>query len=297
MFVDWLDVTFSPELVELRDHIMLWLDQNCFPISQAEDRGRSFWSVGSGTLLFHRCDKFQRISASGGVLSGLREAGLFRDYCNLLGEFPHKITRMDAAVDVSRDGPEVLRELEARYPEDVFHFGRKSLKITKLYSRRALDNQETGTWYAGHRSSARVTCRVYDKQAEALDKRNELLPPTARFELTFRKDYGVSFWDVLMPHDIFYHHADSTMLPCDGSFEPWESRGLVPWVSEPRSSRLTLEQFDRRLEASPDLDHLIELVRELGPAAKPLLMRRFESRLDAALNGSDEPLKGSSNAA
>jgi hypothetical protein len=282
-FADWLDVTFSPDLSELKDCLFHWLDVLCFPVKFTDDKGRVFWSVGDGVLVYESKPRFQRVSASGSVLSHLRSIGSFRDYCNFLGGFDHKITRLDAAVDVFRDAPASLRELEARYPDDVFHFGRKALKVTRMYSKRDSDHLETGTWYAGHRSSARVTARVYDKQDEALEKRNEKLPPTTRYELTFRKDYGVSFWDVLMPRDLFYSHAHTTLLPCDGSYDTWESRGCVPWSSRPVPSRLTLEQFERRLEASPDIDHLLDIVSCLGAPAKALLMRRFEQRLDSVL--------------
>lgn len=299
-FCDWLDVTcgvhdsdgrdvasgslFCPSFI---DAVESFLNFHGFPISYKElDGSRIVYSVGKGTLVLDIKRRFHRASASGSVVRELESLGIFRDYVNVLGSVPHNITRLDVAVDVYVDAPVLLRELESRYPDDFFAFGRKSLRVTRLYSARESDGALTGTWYAGHRSSARVTCRVYDKQAEALDKRSQVISPLTRYELTFKKDYNCSLYDVLMPESLFYSHASPSLLPPpeDRAITPWEPRGLVPWVSERVDTQMDLERFCYRLESSPELEKLAELASGFGEQGVTLVMHRFERLLRSALN-------------
>lgn len=282
VFCDWLDVTCSPNETFAYE-LELFMAVHGYPVTFYDRKtGHKVFRVGSGTLKLERKEKFERASASGAVVHEFRSKGIFRDYVNLVGSVPHKVTRLDAALDVYTDAPPVLRALETRYPDDRFRFGRKALKVTRLYSARESDQALTGTWYVGHRSSARVTARVYDKAQEALDKRAERLEPTTRYELTFAKDYGCSLFDVLNPRSLFYSHAAERLLPSDGYYEPWESRGCVPWTSEPRDTMMTLQRFESRVAASPDLAELVRLSTRFGPAGKAIIMRHFEQQLDSA---------------
>lgn len=284
VFCDWLDVTCHPEDTFIGS-VALFLNYNLFPVAFSDDNGRTAYSVGSGLLMLDVKKGFHRASASGGVVHELSRLGLFRDYVNLLGSVGHNVTRLDAAVDVYCDAPIVLRRLERTYPDDRFYFSRKALRITRLYSARESDLSLTGTWYVGHRTSARVTARVYDKTAEALEKRGETLPPTTRFELTFKKDYNCSLYDVLMPKSLFYTHASPKLLPAplEEYIAPWESRGTVPWSSTAVDYSLTLERFDMRVSTSPEISKLAELASELGDGGKAVVLRHFERILTAAI--------------
>lgn len=281
-FADWLDVTCSPACSFISD-LMDFLDLSGCSIEFSDKKSVSY-SVGYGILRLETKDRFHRASASGKCIDWLKAQGLFRDYVNILGSVGHKVTRLDVAVDVCVDAPLVLRELESVYPNDTMFFGRKGLRITRLYSAREGDLAQTGTWYAGHKSSARVTCRVYDKQNEILVKQGLKVLPLTRFEITFRKDYGCSLFDVLMPKSLFYSHSTPILSPPDGFNEDWESRGTVPWVSEPVDTTVTVSDFDRRISLSPDFQRLVELASRFGPNGKAVLMRHFERALDSALS-------------
>lgn len=294
VFVDWLDVTCSPEDSFAAD-LERFIAAGQYPAVACDEHRFSF-RVGAGVLVVETRTRFHRASASGAVLAHLRSNGTFRDYCNILGLVPHKVTRLDVAVDVGTDAPSVLRGLEAKYPDDRFSFGRKALKVTRLYSSRESDGQLTGTWYVGHRSSARVTARVYDKQLEMLEKRSEEIPPTTRYELTFSKDYGCSLFDVFHPAELFYHHASPGLLSADAKYAPWESRGTVPWVSVPPDTDLTMELFDRRVASSPDLEKLAQLAAQFGDSGKAVIMRHFEQKLDARLKSLSKAPEGASKA-
>ena len=66
----------------------------------------------------------------------------------------------------------------------------------------------------GHRTAARMTARVYDKSFEALKNRGEVYPlPVTRYEVTARKDSGVTLRDAAEPAAIFWHIASPALIP------------------------------------------------------------------------------------
>jgi hypothetical protein len=198
-----------------------------------------------------------------------------------LGSVGHKVTRLDAALDVAIDAPPILSGLSAVYGGS-FSFGRKALRTKTITENRLSDDALTGTWYAGHMSKARVSCRVYDKQQERLNH-GVVTPPLTRYEITFRKDYGCSLWDALNPHSIFYSHSSGLVEPPVDGFDDWSSRGLVPWVSKPVDTDLTVERFMRSVEHSLELSYLAEKGARFGATGKAIIMRKFEAYLDSAL--------------
>jgi len=277
---DWLDVTCSPEssFVDALDN---WLCGNGVAVRFRDPSSCTYTldaGHGAGTLRIDTKFNFHRASASGAFLSALRVAGLFRDFVNVLGLVPHKVTRLDAALDVAIDAPVILSALCSSY-EGSFKFGRKSLRTKTIFETRESDGVLTGTWYAGHMSKARVSGRVYDKQQERLNY-GKVIPPLTRYELTFRKDYGCSLWDALMPKSIFYTHSSGLVEPPEGGFDAWSSRGLVPWVSEPVDTDLTLDKFSKALEHSAEFRYLAEKASRFGPEGKALVMARIESLVD-----------------
>lgn len=291
-FCDWLDVTCHPDSSFLSD-LTLFLSYHGYPIAFELDKKQGYgtaYSIGDGVLVIEASKNFHRASASGGVIRHLEKENTFRDYINIIGTVGHNITRLDVAVDIFTDAPPFLRTLEDRYPDDLFYFGRKSTQITRLYSTRLSDSSLTGTWYIGHRSKARITARVYDKQYEALQKRGEILPPTTRIELTFRKDFNCSLYDVLMPKSLFYTHATPKLIdkPLNQCIPLWEPRGLVPWESTPKDYTLTLQKFDTNLSRSPEFRNIAKLGSQFGESGRLVILRHFEKLLNQAINESIE---------
>lgn len=289
VFCDYLDATCHPDASFLPE-LSKFLAYHFYPVAFTNTgRGGSQvtgYRVGTGVLTLEASKTFHRASASGSCIRVFEDAGVFRDYVNVLGSVPHNVTRLDAAVDLHTDAPPFLRRLESLYPDDYFSFGRKRLRITRLYSARSSDGALTGTWYIGHRSSARVTARVYDKQHEASEKRGDQLPPTTRIELTFRKDYNCSLYDVLMPESLFYSHASPALVskPDGVNIVDWAPKGLVPWVSTPKDYSMTIERFDVRVSNSPELLKLAELASQFGDSGKAVILRHFERMLNSALS-------------
>lgn len=283
VFCDWLTVTCSPIKEETFIPALVgFMVTHCVPISFRDDRC-TLYRVGDGVIKLECQKAFHSSSATGAALTWLRKNELFYDYINVLGDVPHKVTRLDASVDVYLDAPLILRQLESEYPDDIFNFGRKALRVSRLYSARLSDGQLTGTWYVGHRTNARVSARVYDKQEEAFVKRGEVLPPTTRFELTFRKDFNCSLYDAIMPETLFYAHASPKLIDLpDHDVLPWANEGSNPWLSLPQNKKdysLTIEAFDKRVANSPDLLYLAELALQFGPAGEAVLMRHLKNIL------------------
>lgn len=295
-FADWLDVTYRPEDFADEDHpiseIRRFLDSQLCPVLYA-DAEQTRIRVGAGVVAISFKRQCWRVSFSGAALHFLRVSGELEMCLSVLALSPHKVTRLDVAVDLATDAPGFLRALEARYPDDRINLQRKAIKVTRFYSARDSDGQQTGTWYAGHRSSARVTARVYDKQAEALDKRGETLPPTTRIELTFRKDHGCTLRDVAMPASLFYQYASPALLSAPPGLPEWVSHASG-WESPQKAPPLDFEVFCRRVETSPELARLIELANEIGPQGRAMLIRRFTAAVEAGTRNT--PLAGAAAA-
>lgn len=293
---DWLDVTCSPDdsfCGDLED----WLGLHGAKCGAFKD-GSSAYAFDKGLLKLSTTGRFHRASASGGFIDSLRGLGLWRDYVNILGCVKHKVTRLDVAVDVSIDAPLILVGLERAYPDGEFHFGRKALRTKTILEKRPADNVPSGTWYAGHRSSARVCARVYDKQLELASKHGMLSPPLTRFELTFRKDYGVSLWDVLSPTNIFYSHAGGLMKTDHVEFDDWASNGTMPWVSVPVDTDLTVERAKQMLSHSVELKRYAALfARNFGAQGESIMGKCLLEALHNAVLEAPKQAHGSESEA
>jgi len=293
---DYLDVTCSPD-DSFMDALTNWLGVHSIDCTVFRD-GSTNYVLGVGMLKLQTMGSFHRASASGGFVDGLRGLGLWRDYVNILGTVGHKVTRLDVAVDVDIDAPIVLSALESAYPIGEFKFGRKTLRTKTILERRLSDNALSGTWYAGHGSKARVSGKVYDKQLELFTRRGILSPPLTRFELTFRKDFGVSLWDVLSPTDIFYSHAGGLMQTDNIKYNDWAKRGLVPWVSAPVDTDFTVERARRALAHSVELKRYAELfARNFGAEGESIMAKCLTDALHNAIaENATVPTAGDSEA-
>lgn len=268
---DWLDVTFSPDDSPgqaLHDFLM---GENAWPIEAGKYR------IGDrGTVFLQTRKRFTRVSFSGAALTVFRTTGAFLDLLSLLGAQPHRVTRLDAAYDTNEKGPEVVAHLRASYPLSV-QLSRKLVKTSVMLSAN-LEGLETGTWYAGHRSAAKVTARVYDKAHQMYEKYGELHPPWTRYEITVRAANGPTLKDAYDPTGIFWHYASPSLLPRPPDAPKWSQGDDTGWFHayEPP---LPAEVLKRRVDASPELAVLAELADKAGPEGRnyllSLLRRRF----------------------
>ena len=282
VFCDWLDVTFAPDNCPFPEVNRLLLDAG-FIANASKDYGSSTYTPPKphrGMLKIDHCSRWARISASGGCCEALRVSGHWMDYLSALSTSPHSVTRLDASLDRSEDGAVVIRELRAMYPDGAANLGRKALRVkTFLEVRR--DGLESGTWYLGHRSRARVTARVYDKALELVTKYGEVIPPTTRYEITAKSGSGVTLRDAALPNDLFWHVASPALLQAPEGTNVWQSSDDLGWASPPR----TFDPYAllrRRVDALADLDALSILADDLGPNGRATLLHLLEKRLQAA---------------
>lgn len=277
-FCDWLDVTHPVGFAPIADLELLLLSVG------AEVLPSGAFRVGDGVALVERRPRFVRLSFSGGVLAYLRDAGRFLSLLGLLGSVPHRVTRLDAAVDVPRDGPEVVAELRGWYPEGRVRLGRKALPVKLLLEVRD-DGKETGTFYVGHRTAARATARVYDKAWERLSKAGIDGPPRTRYEVTVRKDYGATLRDAAEPDRLFWHVASPALLDAPEGIEPWTHGWAEGWHADVPDDLLPAEVLSRRVERSPELELLLSVAERVGPNGRILLARRILQRLGVESGG------------
>lgn len=279
VFADYLDVTMSPD----EDRVLL--DMADFLLAEggtvltSDDRKESI-TFGSGVVFLENKPSFLRISASGGVLSTLRELGKMEEYLAIMSTYRPKVTRLDCALDVPLDTPKILTSLRRKYPDGLVRLSHKPLKVTEMVSIRP-DGKRSGTYYVGHKSRARVTARVYDKALERKERAGVDIPPTTRYELTFKADIGPSFHDVLSPDKLFWAYASPALLRRPKGMQAWESTADKPW-SYKKPEVTEYEALKRQVENSADLESMLERADRIGSEGRKVLLRLITKRIESA---------------
>lgn len=274
-FCDWLDVTFSPEdAPDLAVHDLL-MAACAWPLAPG------LYRLGDrGTVKVQPGKRFVRVSASGSALRYLEGVGRFVDFLCLLGSQPHRVTRVDAAMDTDEEGPEAVERYRALYPQTV-QLSHKPIKVSCMLSHDAF-GRETGTWYAGHRSAAKVTARVYDKAHQMMERYGELHGPWTRYEVTARGDVGPTLRDAYDPEALFWHYASPALLERPEGAPEWRPGAGEGWVSswKPPTPAAILKD---RVGASPELGVLIELADKAGPRGRDYLLSLLRRRIEGAI--------------
>jgi hypothetical protein len=251
---DWLDVTYSPDDSPERD--VLDVLQAAGAECVTSEDGASVWSVGHGKFVLQCRAAFHRYSASGAVLEHLRACGRYMDYLSALSGAPHAVTRLDAAHDVLTDAAPIIRKLRKIYPQECC-LSRKALRTKSILETRP-DGLESGTWYVGHKSRGRVTARVYDKQLQMLNVYHLEIPPTARYELTFKRDICTTLRDAAEPARLFWSYASPVLLKRPAGIPDWVSGWGGGWhYKKPEIALAGL--LKSRIESSADLKAILLL--------------------------------------
>lgn len=283
-FCDWLDVTYSPIDCPYPELRLLLLGAG-FEVSRDSGGSTVFLPAkGRGVAKVTHSSKYAKVSLSGGVVAALRDLGLWDEVLSILGTSPHKVTRLDAALDLPVDAADFIAALRSRYPEGSVSLGRKSLPVTVMLAVRS-DGRESGTYYVGHRTAARQTCRVYDKSLEMLDKYGQVIPTTTRVEVTARKDSGATLRDAAIPSALFWHIAAPAILQRPEDIPVWVPNTEMTYTA-PTRPFVPADVLRRRVECSAELEALLAVADGMGPAGRDfllsLLRRRVIGRDDAA---------------
>lgn len=264
VFADRLQVTVDRMAYrDLRDRLLPILDTvGAAPDYDKPVEESGLWRTASGGTLHAKrwCDVVS-IGASGQLLAMLRAASLFGGFLQVIATEPHKVTCLDATMDVYTDAPPVVAEFyaRARTPPGI-RLTRKSIParhVTAFMGTRD-DGRESGTVYVGGRS-ADVRLKVYDKQHEQAG-RGIQVPPCVRYELTLRAG-KVTLKDVFTPAPVFWAHMQAVLPRPEGvpAWCPGES-GFVVQHPAPLS---ILERLRKRLVFSDDIAALVRLADQI----------------------------------
>jgi hypothetical protein len=235
--------------------------------------------LGRGTFRYESRPKYSKWSASGSALAVLREQGLFHGYLASLGSRPHTVTKLDAALDLRVDAAPVVAGLHARYPIDCALL-RKALPTRVLLAARR-DGVQSGTFYAGHRKKGqeKACARVYDKQLEVWEHQGLEIPPTVRYEVTARRELGVTLRDAAYPAGVFWYLASPALLERMDpvKWSPGEGMGWVaPHADIPA---VPWDVLRRRVEGSAELASMRQLADRCGPEGRRRLLRLVAHQL------------------
>lgn len=279
IFCDYLDVTYAPDDCPYPDLNILLLDAG-FLLARDRSGKRLYCAPDKrGTVVVTHSKRFAKISISGASCGFLRSAGYWLDTLSILSTSPHKVTRLDAALDLSLDAAPFIASLVRRYPSGWANLSRKAQAITRVISTRS-DGQESGTWYVGHSDSGRQSLRVYDKTLQMLQRYGETIPITTRVEVTASKDKGATLHDAESPTALFWSIAAPTVLTAPEGVPMWAPNLDTHWLAAPRAF-VPAEILKRRIETSAELDALLQLADSVGPYGRDYMLNLLRSRVQA----------------
>jgi len=283
VFCDWLDVTTPPgEEYRVRSELGPLLCAAGF--DKVTD---DLYRFNGGSVKLQGNNRWFKLGFSGQSVALLRVCGQWESVLFLIGEGPHRVTRVDAAVDLPVDGADSLAQLQAAYPRGEVRLSQRPVKVTERLQTRP-DGRKTGTWYAGNRRDSEITCRVYDKAQEAHDKRGELMPPRTRCELTVKKGANPTLRDAAEPERLFWHYMSPAILKRPQGVPEWSSGWGEGWVME-RTELLPAMRLKRRIEDSPELAALIELADSIGTDGRDYALRLIREKFNRTpVSGSPE---------
>lgn len=290
VFCDWLDATYSVDSPVIGEISAFVVEHGASCSRGGDDRRRTYRfdrDEYGGTLVLERSHRYSRVSASGSLLSHLRAAGLFTSFIAHLSTDAHNVSRMDLAMDRYEDGALMIKRMRRKYSKVgvTCALGRKSLPVTYMTSVRA-DGKETGSFYAGHRTQARITGRLYDKQAQMLSVHGETIPPTVRAEITVRGENGrpgPSLYDALHPEKLFWHVASPVFAKAPRNVSPWVSGWGGGWVYDTPEQPLPAEKLARMVDNCHVLDDLKAQAEKInGDGGTKYLLRLLELRFGLA---------------
>lgn len=193
------------------------------------------------------------ISCSGTALVELRAAAIFGEYLRAVSSEFHRVTRLDAALDLAIPAPPFLHDLYAKANRGEVRLSHKPAPAKRWVGLNAA-GEETGTVYLGGHT-AKVRLAAYDKRQERLDKGLPDPGPWLRVELRGSSDLGISLRDAWEPAPFFWHYC-SGVLPCPSGVPAWVPGG-VGFELPPKPALDPADAFERRLSYSVELRDLV----------------------------------------
>lgn len=264
-FTDYLSLTTPLEHAELVcAELQPVLDAAGGHVGGTDERG-TVYRVAAGTIKLQSWgSSVLMVSASGSAITQLRRAGLYGEYLAALSPFPHRVSRLDAALDFADDASPLIRWLWRRAANGGIALSRKSVPGSNCSKHIApgIDGRETGTVYVGA-PSAKVRAVIYDKRQEVYARTGEDVGPRLRYEIRVKGELGPTLADAFDPARLFWHYAAPDLLQAPIGVQPWVSHAQGFAMPE-RVSFTASQLLDRKLESSADVRRLLELAGQMG---------------------------------
>jgi len=279
-FCDFVSATVpDEEWLGLRPEIQAELDAIGMHVDYDRERETVWRSpLADGTVKSRSISGVRTISASGAVCAGLRAAGRFASFLAAIAARPHRVTRLDASLDVRQDAPPVIAAAVEKGRAGEVSLTRKSVRprdVTTFYGVRD-DGRVSGTAYFGTPNSTVRLC-MYDKQHERMSRGLPDVGPLTRYELRLRGDTGITMRDVHDPRDVFWHFMPECLLKFSGGVSGWEP-GRTGFDLERLPALSPVERMYRRIDDSPEVIALVKLAGEVGPNGLDVMFSRIRSR-------------------
>ena len=260
-FCDYLNIT-SPKDNQylIMTHLKPFLDI-CGCLESYE--GTYNIPQSSGTFKLSVRGQVSIFSASGGFLGALRAKGLYDSYLMVFADYEYRISMMHATLDFRVDAPEYITGLYQKASNEKVRLTRKfiqSQNVKQILSRNDL-GVDTGTVYLGNRANSDVWAKVYDKKHERQSRGDFTYPPTLRIEIAFQSDVGASLKDASNPSDIFYYHAQHSLVIPPDSFKSWSPYGQGFHTPKTQSNITPWQQIKSILEYSSDIRRVFDIAK------------------------------------
>jgi hypothetical protein len=137
----------------------------------------------------------------------------------------------------------------------------------------------------GHRKTSQLTCRVYDKRKEVLDRTGE--DPGhdwTRVEVTVKGKSGDSsgptLRDAVQPSGLFWCYAAPSIVKATENVCERVSGMAEGWSME-RVELLPAQVLKGRIERFDTLDHMVRVADRMGPEGRRWLKSRLAEKIDS----------------
>ncbi len=270
---DKLDVTVPAEHADLILRLRPFLDAAGFFLDWDSDAKLVLRSANDGTLVWSKRYGVMCLGVSGAACAALRASGQWLAFLAEIGATPHRVTRLDATLDLATEAAPRVRRLRRSGAAGTLKLTRKAVRpehVEAHLSRCALTSVETGSVYIGSKH-ADVRLVVYDKRHERFKATGVDVGPLVRYELRLRSGAGVTLRDVAEPAAVFWHHMGRGTLSAPPDAPAWspqaEGYQLDRWAPPSAFQRLV-----GRVESSGEVLALVKLAAELGPYGVEVLV-------------------------
>jgi hypothetical protein len=238
-----------------------------------------FRTKGGGILRVSSRARVQIIYTSGALLTHLRSQQMYGAFLSALSMQPHRVTRLDACVDIFSAAHVVVAALALKGRDGAVALSRKAIRPCDIDQRTRVAHYDasvlTGSVYLGNRATAKVYMLVYDKRNERLDA--GLPDPGAwvRFELVVRSEMGPTLRDASDPTSMFFHFAAPDVLDRPPNVAPWVSHA-EGFTLEKLTPATPMQKIYQLLDSSPDVARLLKYIEAAGPESIRLATARLE---------------------